>query len=56
MDVDRIPKAQQPMVNQLQGQQQYVMSENVSQEAVHYGQPLNTFESVEMQTGSCRFW
>ena len=56
MDVDRIPKAQQqPMVNQPQGQQQYVMSENVSQETVHYGQHLNTFESVEMQAGSCRF-
>jgi hypothetical protein len=55
MDVDRIPKAQQPMMNPIQGQQQYAMNENVSQETVHYGQPLNTFERVEMQTGSCRF-
>ena len=53
MDVDRIPKAQQPqpvmMMAPIQVQQQFVQGN------VHYGQPLNTYESMEMESGSCRF-
>jgi hypothetical protein len=53
MDVDRIPKAQQTqqtmMMAPIHVQQQFV------QRNVEYEQPLNTFESMEIQAGSCRF-